>query len=82
MTDFRGFAVTDLVFVFSLTVGKRTSNVSTFSRSERVEDKDQSGHRLLLVVRTVLVDKTLRNESSGYEEYGERVRYRLIPGVW
>ena len=37
---------------------------------------------LLLVVRTVLEDKTLRNELSGYEEYTQRVRHRLIPGVW
>jgi protein-S-isoprenylcysteine O-methyltransferase Ste14 len=37
---------------------------------------------LLLVVRTVLEDRTLRNELRGYEEYTQRVRYRLIPGVW
>ena len=37
---------------------------------------------LLLVVRTVLEDKTLRNELPGYEEYAQRVRYRLVPGVW
>jgi len=37
---------------------------------------------LLLVVRTILEDKTLRNELSGYEGYTQRVRYRLIPGVW
>ena len=37
---------------------------------------------LLLVVRTVLEDKTLRNELVGYEEYTQRVRYRLVPGVW
>ena len=37
---------------------------------------------LLLVVRTVLEDKTLRNELPGYEEYTQRVKYRLIPGVW
>ena len=37
---------------------------------------------LLLVVRTILEDQTLRNELAGYEEYAQRVRYRLIPGVW
>ena len=37
---------------------------------------------LLLVVRTALEDKTLRNELSGYEEYTQRVRYRLVPGLW
>jgi protein-S-isoprenylcysteine O-methyltransferase Ste14 len=33
-------------------------------------------------VRTVLEDKTLHDELDGYKEYAERVRYRLLPGVW
>jgi protein-S-isoprenylcysteine O-methyltransferase Ste14 len=37
---------------------------------------------LFLVVRTVLEDKTLRNELPGYKEYAQRVRYRLVPGLW
>ncbi len=37
---------------------------------------------LLLVVRTIWEDRTLRDELTGYEEYAQRVRYRLIPGVW
>ena len=37
---------------------------------------------LLLVVRTIWEDRTLREELAGYEEYAQRVRYRLIPGVW
>ena len=37
---------------------------------------------LLLVVRTALEDRTLQDELPGYREYAERVRYRLIPGVW
>ena len=37
---------------------------------------------LLLVVRTVWEDQTLRDELAGYKEYAQRVRYRLIPGVW
>jgi protein-S-isoprenylcysteine O-methyltransferase Ste14 len=37
---------------------------------------------LLMVVRTVLEDKTLLNELDGYKEYARRVRYRLMPGVW
>ncbi len=37
---------------------------------------------LLLVVRTVLEDRTLQDELPGYKEYTQRVRYRLIPGVW
>ena len=37
---------------------------------------------LILVVRTVLEDRTLQNELPGYKEYAQRVRYRLVPGVW
>jgi protein-S-isoprenylcysteine O-methyltransferase Ste14 len=37
---------------------------------------------LVLIVRTVLEDRTLREELAGYEKYAQRVRYRLIPGVW
>ena len=36
----------------------------------------------LLVVRTVLEDRTLQAELPGYREYAQRVRYRLIPGKW
>jgi protein-S-isoprenylcysteine O-methyltransferase Ste14 len=37
---------------------------------------------LLLIVRTILEDRTLRTGLNGYGEYAQRVRYRLIPGVW
>ena len=37
---------------------------------------------LLFVVRTALEDRMLRDELPGYTEYTNRVRYRLIPGVW
>jgi len=37
---------------------------------------------ILLVVRTALEDRTLRQELGGYAEYSGRVRYRLLPGVW
>lgn len=37
---------------------------------------------VLMVVRTALEDKTLRAELKGYEKYAQRVRYRLLPGVW
>jgi protein-S-isoprenylcysteine O-methyltransferase Ste14 len=37
---------------------------------------------LLLVVRTALEDQTLQAELPGYKEYAQRVRYRLVPGVW
>lgn len=35
-----------------------------------------------LIVRTALEDKTLRAELPGYVEYAQKIRYRLLPGVW
>ncbi len=35
-----------------------------------------------LVIRTALEDRTLLLELDGYAAYSERVRYRLIPGIW
>ena len=37
---------------------------------------------LLTVVRTALEDRTLHDELDGYRDYGEGVRYRLLPGIW
>ena len=37
---------------------------------------------LVFIVRTALEDRTLQEELEGYKEYSNRVRYRLIPGVW
>lgn len=37
---------------------------------------------VLVVIRTALEDKTLHNELHGYREYAQRVRYRLLPGLW
>ena len=37
---------------------------------------------VILVVRTILEDRTLQNELPGYKEYAKRVRYRLLPGIW
>jgi protein-S-isoprenylcysteine O-methyltransferase Ste14 len=37
---------------------------------------------ILFVIRTVLEDKTLQAELKGYNEYTQKVRYRLIPGIW
>ncbi len=37
---------------------------------------------LLLVIRTVLEDRTLCEELPGYVEYAQQTRYRLLPGVW
>jgi protein-S-isoprenylcysteine O-methyltransferase Ste14 len=36
----------------------------------------------LFVVRTALEDRTLQAELNGYKEYTQRVRYRLVPGLW
>jgi protein-S-isoprenylcysteine O-methyltransferase Ste14 len=36
----------------------------------------------IFIVRTALEDRTLRAELPGYAEYAQRVRYRLLPGVW
>lgn len=36
----------------------------------------------LLVTRTSLEDRTLLAELPGYRDYAQRVRYRLVPGVW
>lgn len=37
---------------------------------------------IVLVIRTSLEDKTLQDELAGYRDYANRVRYRLLPGVW
>jgi protein-S-isoprenylcysteine O-methyltransferase Ste14 len=37
---------------------------------------------ILFVWRTAKEDGTLRNELSGYEEYAQQTRYRLLPGIW
>jgi protein-S-isoprenylcysteine O-methyltransferase Ste14 len=36
----------------------------------------------LLILRTRWEDQTLQAELPGYREFTERVRYKLIPGVW
>ncbi len=36
----------------------------------------------LLVIRTLLEDKTLREELEGYVEYSKKTRYKLIPLIW
>jgi len=37
---------------------------------------------IIAVIRTVLEDQTLQDELPGYRDYAQRVRYRLIPGVY
>jgi protein-S-isoprenylcysteine O-methyltransferase Ste14 len=37
---------------------------------------------VLFIVRTALEDSTLQKELEGYKEYAQKVKYRLIPGIW
>ena len=37
---------------------------------------------VMMILRTHLEDRTLRDELPGYAEYAERVRFRLVPWVW
>ena len=37
---------------------------------------------ILFIIRTAFEDNTLKNKLAGYKEYAERVKYRLIPGIW
>ena len=37
---------------------------------------------IITMVRTVLEDQTLQQELPGYRNYVQRVRYRLIPGIY
>jgi protein-S-isoprenylcysteine O-methyltransferase Ste14 len=36
----------------------------------------------LYVLRTALEDRTLIAELPGYADYAQRMRYRLLSGVW
>jgi protein-S-isoprenylcysteine O-methyltransferase Ste14 len=37
---------------------------------------------ILLVTRTFLEDKTLKNELQGYFKYSQKTRYKIIPFIW
>lgn len=37
---------------------------------------------IMIVIRTALEDRTLQEELPGYREYAQKVRFRLIPGIW
>jgi len=37
---------------------------------------------VIALIRTALEDKTLQEELPGYHEYTQKVKYRLLPGVW
>ena len=37
---------------------------------------------ITFIIRTALEDRTLQAELSGYREYAQRTRYRLLPKIW
>jgi protein-S-isoprenylcysteine O-methyltransferase Ste14 len=37
---------------------------------------------ILLIIRTILEDRTLHAELAGYPDYALKVNHRLLPGVW
>lgn len=37
---------------------------------------------VLFIIRMVLEDSTLRNELEGYDEFSQKVRFKLLPGIW
>lgn len=37
---------------------------------------------VLMLIRTSFEDRMLQAELSGYQNYVQRVRYRLVPGIW
>lgn len=40
------------------------------------------GAVIAFIIRTALEDRTLQRELPGYSAYAQRVRYRLLPGIW
>lgn len=37
---------------------------------------------IIMVIRTAMEDKMLKNELPGYLQYTKEVKYRLMPGIW
>ena len=37
---------------------------------------------IVSIMRTALEDKTLIEELQGYQNYAQRVRYKIIPGIY
>lgn len=37
---------------------------------------------IVLLIRTDLEDRTLKQELPGYREYTQKTRFRLLPGIW
>jgi len=54
----------------------------TFALSSRVALAAAAVLCAVMVLRTALEDRTLREELDGYADYARRVRFRLFPGVW
>ena len=36
----------------------------------------------IMVHRTIVEERMLRDELAGYADYAANVHYRLVPGVW
>ena len=36
----------------------------------------------MIIIRTILEDRVLQKELTGYNEYAERVTWKLIKGIW
>lgn len=37
---------------------------------------------VLMIIRTSFEDRMLQAELTGYQDYVQKVRYRLVPGIW
>jgi protein-S-isoprenylcysteine O-methyltransferase Ste14 len=37
---------------------------------------------IIIIVRTALEDRTLKEKLEGYQAYAHKVPYRLFPGLW
>ena len=37
---------------------------------------------ILFIIRTAKEDRMLKEELAGYEDYTQKVRHRLLPGLW
>jgi protein-S-isoprenylcysteine O-methyltransferase Ste14 len=62
------------IIVYSLALPVMFSSLWTFLPA--------MGMVVVIIIRTILEDRTLHRELAGYTGYAQKVRYRLIPGVW
>lgn len=49
---------------------------------EAKTDEPAAAVLVIILIRTALEDQTLQEELPAYREYAQRVRYRLMPGVY